>query len=420
VIVPSIDVMGGQAVQLVGGERPAILAGDPRPWMRRFSIVGEVAVIDIDAARGEGSNVEAILPLLSMGRCRVGGGIRDYEAAARWLDAGAERVILGTAARPELIAELPAGRVVAALDSLDGEVVVRGWRERTGRMLAECFDELREAVSGFLVTFVESEGREAGIDMGRVREAVEAARPARVTVAGGVTTAEEVAAIDAMGADCQVGMALYSGKLGLAEAFAAPLRSDRPDGLWPTVVCDEGGRALGLTYSNLESLRTALDELAGVYWSRNRGLWRKGEGSGDRQELLRADVDCDRDTLRFFVRQSGRGFCHLGTDTCWGDLGGVPGLERTVSERQRNAVSGSYTARLLHEPGLLGAKLVEEAGELAQSQGPEHAAAEAADLVYFATVRLAQEGATWAMTEGELDRRARRASRRPGDAKEQQ
>lgn len=416
-IVPSIDVMGAQAVQLVGGEQPAILAGDPAAWMRRFALVGEVAVIDIDAARGEGSNEHAIVPLLALGRCRVGGGIRSYDAAARWLDAGAERVILGTAARPELLGRLPQGRAIAALDSVDGEVVVHGWRERTGRPLLDCIAELRGHVAGFLVTFVESEGREAGIDLGRVREAVETAGPARVTVAGGVTTVEEVAEIDAMGADCQVGMALYSGKLALADAFAAPLRSDRPDGLWPTVVCDEGGRALGLAYSNLESVRAAIEERAGVYWSRKRGLWRKGADSGARQELVRADLDCDRDTLRYVVRQAKPGFCHLGSDTCWGDLGGLSALEGTVRERQQAAEPGSYTARVLAEPGLLSAKLAEEARELAEADSPEHAAAEAADLAYFATVRLAKAGATWAMVEAELDRRARKATRRPGDAK---
>lgn len=416
-IVPSIDFSGGQAVQLVGGEALAIEAGDPRKWMRRFAPVGEVALIDIDAARGTGSNAQLVEELLPMGRCRVGGGVRDYETAARWLDKGAERVILGTAAEPGLLAKLPSGRAVAALDSLDGEVVVRGWRERTGRNLLDRIAELRETAGGFLLTFVESEGREAGIDLGRVAEAVDAARPVRVTVAGGVTTAAEVAAIDQMGADCQVGMALYTGKLPLAEAFAAPLVSDRPDGLWPTVVCDPSGRALGLAYSSLESLTAAIEEGRGVYWSRRRGLWRKGEESGSVQRLLRADLDCDRDAIRFVVEQEGGGFCHLGVATCWGPAWGLAALESTVAARTSDPPPGSYTARLLAEPGLLGSKLREEAGELAAAPTAAEAAAEAADLAYFATVRLAQAGAGWAEVEAVLELRARRATRRPGDAK---
>ena len=122
-IIPSIDLMGGEAVQLIGGEQLAIAAGDPRPLLDRFSLAGEVAVIDLDAARGEGSNAELIRELCQRARVRVGGGIRSVETARQWLDAGASKVILGTAASPELLRALPRERTVVALDSRDGDVV---------------------------------------------------------------------------------------------------------------------------------------------------------------------------------------------------------------------------------------------------------------------------------------------------------
>ena len=90
-IVPSIDLMDGHAVQLVGGREKAIDAGDPRPIAERFALAGEIAVIDLDAALGQGSNADVIEDLLRIGRCRVGGGIRDVESARRWLDAGAAK-----------------------------------------------------------------------------------------------------------------------------------------------------------------------------------------------------------------------------------------------------------------------------------------------------------------------------------------
>ncbi|MFV2038877.1 MAG: HisA/HisF-related TIM barrel protein, partial [Acidimicrobiales bacterium] len=99
-IVPSIDISGGDAVQLVGGEALAINAGDPRPLLEQFSVVGEVAVIDIDAARGESDNADLISELCQRHPIRVGGGIRDLETATQWLDRGAEKIIIGTAARP--------------------------------------------------------------------------------------------------------------------------------------------------------------------------------------------------------------------------------------------------------------------------------------------------------------------------------
>jgi phosphoribosyl-ATP pyrophosphohydrolase len=417
VIVPSIDLMGGQAVQLVGGERKALEAGDPRPLAARFGRVGEIAVIDLDAALGRGSHRELIAELLPRADCRVGGGIRDADSAARWLDAGAAKVILGTAARPEVLRALPRERVIAALDARDGEVVVEGWTKRTGARVEERIDALKDHVGGFLLTFVEREGRMVGMDLERVAALVERAAPARVTVAGGIRSAAEVAAVDRIGADAQVGMALYTGQLDLASTLAAMLRSDRPDGLWPTVVTDERGVALGLVYSSAESLAAALRDGEGVYHSRSRGLWRKGQTSGDAQELLRVELDCDRDALRFVVRQRGRGFCHLGTRTCFGEERGLAALARTIASRAQHAPPGSYTARLLADPALLRAKLLEEAGELADARRPDEVAWEAADLLYFALVALGRGGVDLARVDAELDRRARRATRRPGDAK---
>lgn len=422
-IIPSIDLMTGQTVQLVGGKDHALDAGDPVPILESFRLAGEVAVIDLDRALSKGSNERLIAPLLAMAPCRVGGGIRDVETAVRWLDAGAARVILGTAARPEILRELPRERVIAALDARHGEVVVEGWREGTGRGIAERMRELREHVGGFLVTFVEREGRMVGLDMELARSLKDAAGDARLTVAGGVAEASEIATLDAMGIDAQVGMALYTGRFSLADAIAAPLRTDRADGLYPTVVVDERGVALGLAYSSRESLAEAVRTRRGVYHSRSRGgVWVKGATSGDTQELIRIDLDCDRDALRFVVRQRGAGFCHTGTRDCWGwfrsaALGGVGELGRTLAARKSDAPPGSYTRRLFDDEALSRAKLLEEAGELADATTPEQAAEEAADVLYFALVRAARLGVRIEDIERVLDRRTMRVTRRKGDAK---
>ncbi len=416
-IIPSIDLMGGQAVQLVGGKDKALDAGDPGPIAERFRLAGEIAVVDLDAALGQGSNRELVERLCTIAPCRVGGGIRDIDTAVRWLDAGATKVVLGTAAHPEILRALPRERVIAALDAVDGEVVVDGWRTRTGQSVLDRMRELKEFVGGFLVTFVEREGRLGGTALGRVDELVRCAAPARVTIAGGVTTAEEVARIDRMGADTQVGMALYTGRLNLADAITAPLRSDRPDKLWATVVVDQHDRALGLAWSDAESVREAVRRGQGVYHSRARGLWIKGETSGATQELLRIDLDCDRDVLRFTVRQRDPGFCHKNTWTCWGGDRGLPELARRLAGRLRDAPAGSYTRRLLDDPALLRAKLVEEAAELAAASSPDHVAEEAADLLYFALVALARAEVPLDRVERILDLRARKISRRPGHAK---
>ncbi|KAJ0408087.1 hypothetical protein ATCC90586_006058 [Pythium insidiosum] len=203
-----------------------------------------------------------------------------------------------------------------------------------------------------------------------------------------------------------------------AEAFVKCLRSDRPDGLFTTVVVDESGVALGLVYSSEASVLAAVESGRGVYYSRSRqGLWRKGESSGNFQELVQLDLDCDSDALRFMVRQSGAGFCHLSTRTCWGDAGGLPALQAMLESRLQAAPAGSYTKRLFDDAELLRNKLVEEAQELAEAQTPTHVAEEAADVMYFAMVRCVAAGATLTDVERQLDMRSLKVKRRPGNSK---
>ena len=419
-IVPSIDIMSGQAVQLRRGRETVIEAGDPLARLDELAVVGEVAVVDLDAALGKGSNTALIRRMVRRAPCRVGGGIRDIEAARGWLDAGAARIVLGTAATVEVCSALPADRVVAAVDSERGAVVVEGWRTRTGADPIARIEELRPHVGGFLLTQVEHEGCMEGFDFALVERAVAAAGSRRVTAAGGITTTEEISRLARLGAESQIGMALYSGRLGLGAGFAALLEKGIDDRLWPTVVCDELGATLGLVWSTRESVARAVDERRGIYWSRSRDrLWRKGETSGNSQQLLRADLDCDRDALRFTVRQRNV-FCHTGERGCWPTRFSLGSLERVLRDRARSTdeASDSGTARLLGDPELLAAKLVEEARELASAAGSVEVTREAADLLYFTLVAAARSGTGIAEIEGELGRRALRLTRRPMRAKQ--
>lgn len=416
-IVPSIDIMGGRAVQLRQGREFVLDGGDPLERLEEFSVAGEVAVVDLDAALGLGSNAGLIREMVRRAACRVGGGIRDIDSARSWLDAGATRIVLGTAATPVFCRALPRDRVIAAVDSMRGQVVVEGWRTATGQGVLELVRELAPWVGGFLLTQVEHEGSMRGFDLELIRAAVGAAEGVRITAAGGITSAAEIAALDAAGVDAQVGMALYTGALALGDAVGAPLRGDI-DGLWPTIVADDSGRALGLVWSSAASLRRAVSERRGIYWSRSRGaIWVKGESSGATQRLLAVETDCDRDALRFVVRQEGAGFCHRGTRTCFGDRFDLSALERVIRARRDDAAAGSATRRLLTDPDLLGAKLREEAAELALARTRAEIIHESADVLYFVMTALVGAGATLADVEAELGHRRRRVSRRPMEAK---
>ncbi|KAK0630090.1 histidinol dehydrogenase-domain-containing protein [Bombardia bombarda] len=207
-----------------------------------------------------------------------------------------------------------------------------------------------------------------------------------------------------------------AGKLLVSKVLATSWRSDRQDGLIPTVVCDENGAALGLVYSSEESVSEALRTQTGVYQSRKRGLWYKGASSGDTQELVRISLDCDFDALKFVVQQKGR-FCHLEQSGCFGELKGIPKLEQTLLSRKKSAPVGSYTARLFSDEKLLRAKIMEEAEELCTATTPQEVAFEAADLIYFALTRVVAAGVTLADVEKSLDAKSWKVKRRTGDAK---
>ncbi|KAL7500796.1 hypothetical protein ACHAWT_009749 [Skeletonema menzelii] len=208
-------------------------------------------------------------------------------------------------------------------------------------------------------------------------------------------------------------------QLGLA--YAACMKTDREDGLYTTVVCTRSNEALGLVYSSKESIVAALQCGRGVYYSRSRnGLWRKGDTSGHYQTLHRIDVDCDGDALRFTVTQNGddiKAFCHLNTLTCWGEPRGIRHLEGTLQQRLVEAPAGSYTKRLFEDETLLRDKLVEEAQELSEPGSKQDVAGELADVLYFAMVRATKAGVSIDDAVMELDRRAKKVTRRQGDSK---
>ncbi|KAI4256508.1 MAG: hypothetical protein LQ352_002056 [Teloschistes flavicans] len=212
--------------------------------------------------------------------------------------------------------------------------------------------------------------------------------------------------------------AMYPNLIPAAFLVTAVLKTDRPDGLYTTVVSDEHGVCLGLVYSNDDSIHKAVQSGAGVYYSRSQNsIWHKGATSGDVQELINIGLDCDGDALRFTVRQKGTGFCHLKTATCFGPYSGLSRLERTLQDRKVSAPTGSYTARLFEDSKLLQAKILEEAEELCEASSKADIAAEAADLLYFAMTKCVASGVDLAAVARNLDLKSMKTKRRKGDAK---
>ena len=230
-LIPSIDLQGGRVVQLVQGERLALASDDVDGWIRRFEGYPAVQLIDLDAAKSEGANTALIARITTRLPCRVGGGIRTVERAAAVLAAGARKVIFGSALFTKNGVNLPfaesvarsIGRTaaIAAVDSKGGKVVVHGWRSALPLSPEEAIRELEPFVDEFLFTNVDCEGLMRGIDRApivRLREAT----GKHLTVAGGVTTVDEIEWLAGLHIDAVVGMALYTGKLQATPPTAPP------------------------------------------------------------------------------------------------------------------------------------------------------------------------------------------------------
>jgi len=222
-ILPCIDLMDGKVVQLVQGRDKALEGDSPLEMLRKFAAFPEIQVIDLDAAMGKGENSALVELLASRAKCRVGGGVRTPERARRLIEQGAHRVIVGTAAFTPAIEDLAAAvgpeRIVIALDSKHGKIVVKGWRESTDLTAEEVIGRLEPFCCGFLCTYVDKEGMLQGTDLDWFRR-LRATTGHEITAAGGITTMEEIRALQAMNVNAALGMAIYTGKLDLAELAA--------------------------------------------------------------------------------------------------------------------------------------------------------------------------------------------------------
>jgi phosphoribosylformimino-5-aminoimidazole carboxamide ribotide isomerase len=213
--------MGGKVVQLVQGREKALEAEGPLAMLEKFKAFPQIQVIDLDAAMGQGSNDDLVELVAARAVARVGGGVRSADRARRLIEQGAYRVIVGTAAfdRPlleEIADAVGPDRLIIALDSKGGKVVVQGWREATEFTAEEAIPELEPYCSGFLCTYVDKEGMMQGTDLAWFRK-LRARTKHELTAAGGITTLGEIRELQALGIHAALGMAIYSGKLNLDE-----------------------------------------------------------------------------------------------------------------------------------------------------------------------------------------------------------
>jgi len=445
-VVASIDIQNGKVVQLKQGEELVLQRDNALELAEEFNRYGEVAVIDLDAAMNKGSNLEMIKQILRKAECRVGGGIRTPDQAKELVSFGARKIIIGSAAFRDFSRKGDAGgftvntpflkamaekigrqRLIVAVDARGSEIVVDGWKTLTGLDLIEAAKAVESHAGELLFTCVEREGTMTGIDLAAVRRLREAVN-CQITVAGGISTLEEVKEIAALGCGVQLGMAVYTGNINLADAFCASLNwkkgqqanasantsvnasvdssVDVPvSPLLPVIVQTPDSQVIMTGFTDTAALAETFKRGNVCFHSRTRNkLWMKGESSGNVLKLVKIRADCDSDAVLATAEPAGP-VCHTGAWSCFETDRAytLDFLQSIIAERLRNPAPGSYTATLNDK--LVRDKIMEEAQELCDAEKKDEVIWEAADLFYFATVLMTRAGVTISEVLDELDRR---------------
>ena len=426
-VIASIDLKNGHVVQLKNGKELVLQRDDADALIGDFNKYGEVAVIDLDAAlgnvdaKGNTVNTPLLKSLLHKGNVRTGGGIRTVKRARELISLGAEKVIIGSAAwnpNPEagksvlnedflneLAAAIGKDRIIISVDAINGKIAVKGWTETVDIPLVEGAKQAEKFCSELLFTCVEKEGCMQGTNMDYVRELRNAVH-CRVVAAGGVSSLEEIVELEKLHCDVQLGMALYTNKVNLKDAFVGCLNFEKSP-LIPVIAQSVNGEVLMEGFSNAEAFHKSFETGKLTFFSRSRNeLWTKGETSGNFLNLVKMRVDCDRDTVLATVIPVGPS-CHTGSWTCFGadpqEKSSMGRLYNVIADRFANPKPGSYTATL--DAKRVREKVEEEAEELCEADGKDEVIWEAADLLYFVNVLLYKEGVTWQDVYNELDKR---------------
>ena len=217
-IIPCIDLMAGKVVQLVQGREKFLEWPDALVVLEKFAAYPQMQVIDLDGAMGQGDHSDIIRELCRRKPCRVGGGIRTVEKAVRMVQDGAHKVIVGSSAFTAsginseflrtLAAAVPREKLMIAVDCLGDHVAIRGWRETLPLTSAQALAQLEPYCSEFLCTYIDAEGQLRGTNLAWFKS-LRSVTQLPITAAGGITTEEEMKALEEMGMNAALGMAIY-------------------------------------------------------------------------------------------------------------------------------------------------------------------------------------------------------------------
>lgn len=393
-IVPTLQLHHGRAVAIREGTAPVVLPDDPVDLAQALYRYGEITVLDLDAARQHGDNLDLIRRICRTVEARVGGGIRDEARGDALLRAGARRLIIGSGAEQELLSAFPRSKVLVALDVQDGRAVRDGWQQTTDIDPVEWAVGLAGYCGGFVYTLVGHRDKMQRAEVEQL-ESMRARLPEHtLTVAGGVATAEDVRDLDRSGVDVQIAVGEDHGIGEMADVLGAIIKFEQSGGLVSVIVQDTAGQVLALHQSNEEALRHTLQTGRGTYWSRMRGgIWTKGESSGRTHRVITVRPSGSRDALLYQVvvegeREPGERYSQFDEISY-----NLTRIEQVLRRRQgQSDPRKSYTSIMLADRDGVRKRIRQEAQALSQATEQDEVLWETADLLYFVLLNLVQEG----------------------------
>ncbi|MDY0000151.1 MAG: phosphoribosyl-ATP diphosphatase [Polyangia bacterium] len=393
-IIPALLLSSGRAVVLEadGGDR--VLPEPPLGLARVLSRYGELAVLDLDAERGTGDNLELLCQICRKAECRAGGGIKDEARGDALLRAGARSIMVGVDTGEELLSRFPRRKVLVVMDIQAGRVVRKGSQGDSLSDPVELAVRMRGSCGGFVYSLAGNRSSMEPSEMERL-EALRSRLPDHsLTVVGGVRRSEDVRSLDHLGVDAQVTFGESAEELDLAECLAAVPDFDKAGGLLPVIVQDAAGQVVALHQTNQEGLIASLRTGQATYWSRVRGgLWIKGEGSGTPQDLLTIRISGNRDALLYAVEQTGAADSR-GRYSAFDEMSyNLHRLEQVLRKRLvADDPRRSYSSAMLADREGVRRQILEEARALGASKTLEEVRWETADLIYYLLLNLVQEG----------------------------
>jgi len=416
--IPTLDISKGQAVLVKKGQVYKYL-GDPLEKAEFISIGGHFQLVDIDAAKGEGSNKELLMKIVKKHPCYVGGGIRTKQDAIDFLNNSARRVIVSTALSMDLLSVIPKERLIVAFDVDENNKVFKNGRNGyMDKNLFEMIDEFATNIETMTVTFHHAEGTNSGIPLDQVEQIRDYVKQynIKLIVAGGINSIDDISELIDLGVTPQFGSGFWNGKFTLGELYecvsgkilSMKCVEYKGEKMIPTIVQSIEGVVLGLVFSTPATVKQSADSRRATFFSREKlDVWVKGATSGNYHDVVGIHYCCDGTSLRFVV--AGNKFCHTGSESCFGHQdparASLRSMQKLLQEKLKSSGQNSYTMSLMQDPFKIHSKLLEEAEELVCARDPDDIAHEAADLIFFMLMYLQKQGVDISEVESELIKR---------------